>query len=320
MGLSLPRSRRVEPYSPTYKDWRIPDTPGPMSPLGSAVGYSLAEDEREKQPWIVKVCATVAIVFAIGLLGLWLRGGPLTRHDSADVPLYRSWSSVDSPWTAGDKVWWNPGFSKPKMPTALWNSNPKGWWRPQPATKTASSMKAVDQTAERVVTATTTADEPKKMIPMFGHGAALLAREMFPADNRSTGSGISIPDFPLSQRRLEEVDNGESNFLDRGKAGTLAWHAMLPSNDGLMRSGGDFTELSFFHQLRCLNQIRDVLTHDTHQVSDRVWTCMEYLRLSMLCGSGEPVLESIAGGGGMTQERRCRDPAAIRKWVEEQQK
>lgn len=318
MGLSLPRSRRVEPYSPTYKDWRIPDTPGPLSPPGSAASYAFAEEAWEKQQrqrWWVKVIATVMLVFAVAALSVWMRLTPLTTSEAANATPHRSWSSVESPWAAGDKVWWNPGFSKPKMPNMLWNNDFKVWWRSTPATKTASSVTIVDQ----VVSTPTAVDGPGKLMPMFGHGAALLAREM-PGKQPSTAASImSIPDFPLSQRRLNEVGDGDFTFLDRSQKGALAWHAMLPTNNGLMRNGADFTELSFFHQLRCLIQVRDVLADTTRQVSDQVWTCLEYLRLSMLCSSGEPVLESIAAGG-MTSGRRCRNSAAVKTWVEEKQK
>ncbi|OJT06640.1 hypothetical protein TRAPUB_2498 [Trametes pubescens] len=110
---------------------------------------------------------------------------------------------------------------------------------------------------------------------------------------------------PLRTARLSHEDS--FHYALDTELGIAEWNATLPSGGAVLRLGPDrrpFT-LSMFHQLRCLNILRDTLVTLYHDRSAGMGPgrtrlaehCMNYLRQTVICRA-DLRLESVRAASG----------------------
>jgi hypothetical protein len=108
-------------------------------------------------------------------------------------------------------------------------------------------------------------------------------------------------DFPSSWDigPLEQVhvmlDDSVRYDLDTD-LGVAEWASLFPPEDGAIRLGPDGRPfgLSMFHELRCIDTIRDALATggDAPHAKPHVQHCMDYLRQAALC-RGDLTLQNL---------------------------
>ncbi len=129
-------------------------------------------------------------------------------------------------------------------------------------------------------------------------------------------------DIPTLDPVLMSVENSV-HYAFNTSLSVLEWEAILPSNGGVLYLGDrdqpQRSTISMFHQLRCLNIIRDGLVSfrgtDKTAPSRLVTHCMQYLRQMVLCRS-HLHLESVRNHVGpriavSETTHRCRDWSAV---------
>ncbi|KIJ94037.1 hypothetical protein K443DRAFT_131789 [Laccaria amethystina LaAM-08-1] len=82
--------------------------------------------------------------------------------------------------------------------------------------------------------------------------------------------------------------NGRFEMLERGHDGILKWKAMIPGGDGIIHLGAHHQPygISMFHQLRCLDIIRDETVRNRSNgdnISDIGRHCLNYIRQMVMC-------------------------------------
>lgn len=137
----------------------------------------------------------------------------------------------------------------------------------------------------------------------------------------------SLP--PLRTAHLSHEDS--FHYALETELGIAEWNATLPSGGAVLRLGPDhrsFT-LSMFHQLRCLNIIRDTLVYLYHDRSAGMESrrarmaehCMNYLRQTVSCRA-DLRLETVRApsGGQVTASditHTCKDWTAVYRAAED---
>ncbi|KAH6912438.1 hypothetical protein BKA70DRAFT_1422000 [Coprinopsis sp. MPI-PUGE-AT-0042] len=116
---------------------------------------------------------------------------------------------------------------------------------------------------------------------------------------------------------LMDVQNSV-NYQLNGSAADVQWKALMPSGDGIVRLGPDQKPfmLSTFHQLRCLDILRDSYVRDMQQgrpnPTPLTRHCLNYIRQMVLC-RGNLKLERVVDPYG-AHSVQIRDPMTCRDW------
>ncbi|KAI0649024.1 hypothetical protein C8Q79DRAFT_487858 [Trametes meyenii] len=126
---------------------------------------------------------------------------------------------------------------------------------------------------------------------------------------------------PLRTAYLSHEDG--AHYAVDTELGALEWDSTLPRGGTILHLGPDlrpFT-LSMFHQLRCLNIVREAIVEIPHDSSLEpkdfrlLQHCMDYLRQAVMCRADQR-LESVRAivGGRVTVSditHSCRDWTAV---------
>jgi Mycotoxin biosynthesis protein UstYa len=108
------------------------------------------------------------------------------------------------------------------------------------------------------------------------------------------------------------------NYQMNGSAAEAQWKALIPPGDGIVRLGPDKKPfmLSTFHQLRCLDIIRESYARDMLQKranpTPLTRHCMNYIRQMVLC-RGDLKLERVVDPYG-AHSVQIRDPKTCLDW------
>lgn len=138
--------------------------------------------------------------------------------------------------------------------------------------------------------------------------------------------------WPLPPLRTAHLSHEDSlHYALDTELGIAEWNATLPKGGAVLRLGPDhrpFT-LSMFHQLRCLNIIRDTLVTLYHDRSADVGPrrvrlaehCMNYLRQTVICRA-DLRLENVRASVGAQVTvsditHTCKDWTAVYRAVED---
>ncbi len=134
---------------------------------------------------------------------------------------------------------------------------------------------------------------------------------------------------PLSDVKLFHEDS--VHYALETELGVAEWKASLPSGGALLYLGPDFRPftLSMFHQLRCLDILREILVdfyfdqspNATYGQQELAQHCMNYLRQTVLCRA-DLRLENVRAPSGpqMTVPsvtHSCKDWTAVYDAAEE---
>lgn len=138
--------------------------------------------------------------------------------------------------------------------------------------------------------------------------------------------------WPLPALRTVQLSHEDSfHYALDTELGIAEWNATLPKGGTVLRLGPDhraFT-LSMFHQLRCLNIVRDTLVtlyHDRstdvgHKRMRMAEHCMNYLRQTVICRA-DLRLESVRASSGPQVTvsditHTCKDWTAVYRAAED---
>ncbi|KAG6810540.1 hypothetical protein H0H92_011427 [Tricholoma furcatifolium] len=147
-----------------------------------------------------------------------------------------------------------------------------------------------------------------------------------------TYRGLDYPqtlDIPQLEKVHMSIENTVHYAIDT-PLGIAEWNATLPTSRGMLYLGEDLQpfSISMFHQLRCLNIIRETIVTRKHQgrqakagIDALTHHCMNYIRQMVLCRT-DLRLESVrrSGGAHVTVPyvtHTCNDWTAVYRAAEE---
>ncbi|KAF8055315.1 hypothetical protein FPV67DRAFT_854450 [Lyophyllum atratum] len=130
--------------------------------------------------------------------------------------------------------------------------------------------------------------------------------EVQKTSRRYTYHGLDHPqtwDIPKLNKVKMAMENSVHYDIDT-ELGIAEWNATMPSGGGMLYLGDDLRpfSISMFHQLRCLNILREEIVTQSHRKqknpSALAHHCMNYVRQMILCRANFR-LESVRRPGGM---------------------
>ncbi|KAH6873674.1 hypothetical protein BKA70DRAFT_1352401 [Coprinopsis sp. MPI-PUGE-AT-0042] len=139
-----------------------------------------------------------------------------------------------------------------------------------------------------------------------------------PISIRMTAAGPSLSwNIHFPPPILMDMQN-TVNYQLNGSDADAQWRRLIPSGGGIVRLGSDGTPfmVSTFHQLRCLDVIRESYTRDSGagqpNPTPLALHCLNYIRQMILC-RGNSRLERIVKPDSL-HTVQLRDPQTCRDW------